>query len=75
MAAPPPSDTTTLDSTIPETVDSSEQDTSVVVSEPGFGWTHYAEQINGRFAMIGFISLLLMEFLTRQDFFTWIGLR
>mgnify|MGYP001799053770 CR=1 len=43
-------------------------------NEPGFGWTAYAERINGRFAMIGFLSLLLLEFLTRQDFFTWLGL-
>jgi hypothetical protein len=25
------------------------------------GWTEYAEKINGRLAMIGFISLLAME--------------
>lgn len=42
---------------------------------PGFGWTQYAEQINGRFAMIGFMAVLVMELFTRQDFFTWIGLR
>lgn len=43
--------------------------------EPAFGWTAYAEQINGRFAMLGFVALLLLEFFTRQDFFTWLGLR
>ncbi|MBF2003694.1 MAG: hypothetical protein IGS50_23860 [Synechococcales cyanobacterium C42_A2020_086] len=43
--------------------------------EPAFGWTNYAETINGRFAMIGFVALLLLELLTRQDFFTWLGLR
>ncbi len=43
--------------------------------EPAFGWTAYAEQLNGRFAMIGFVSLLALEFFTRQDFFTWLGLR
>lgn len=42
---------------------------------PSFGWNSYAERINGRFAMIGFVALLLIEFFTRQDFFTWIGLR
>ncbi|MGE5656420.1 MAG: chlorophyll a/b-binding protein [Actinomycetota bacterium] len=42
--------------------------------EPAFGWTAYAEQINGRFAMVGFIALLVLQFFTRQDFFTWIGL-
>ncbi len=43
--------------------------------QPGFGWTAYAEQVNGRFAMIGFVSLLALEFFTRQDFFSWLGLR
>lgn len=44
-------------------------------SEPAFGWTQYAELINGRFAMVGFLALLLLELFTQQDFFTWIGLR
>jgi hypothetical protein len=43
--------------------------------EPAFGWTAYAEQINGRFAMIGFVALLILELFTQQDFWTWIGLR
>ncbi len=45
------------------------------VQEPGFGWTPYAEIINGRFAMIGFVLLLLLEWVTHQDIFTWLGLR
>lgn len=43
--------------------------------EPAFGFSPYAEQINGRFAMVGFIALLLLELFTRQDLFTWLGLR
>ena len=43
--------------------------------EPAFGWTPYAEQINGRFAMIGFVALLVIELATRQSFFSWLGLR
>ena len=53
-------------------------ETQDVVQEnatPGFGWTQYAEKINGRFAMVGFIAVLVMELFTQQDFFTWIGLR
>jgi hypothetical protein len=43
--------------------------------DPAFGWTAYAERINGRFAMIGFVALLLLELFTHQDLFTWLGLR
>ncbi|MEL7038242.1 MAG: chlorophyll a/b-binding protein [Cyanobacteria bacterium J06592_8] len=44
-------------------------------AEPAFGWTRYAEVINGRFAMVGFLLLLGLEFFTHQDLFTWLGLR
>jgi len=43
--------------------------------EASFGWNAYAERINGRFAMIGFVALLVLEFFNHQDFFTWLGLR
>jgi hypothetical protein len=37
-------------------------------------WTPYAEQINGRFAMIGFVGLLVLELLTDQGLLAWLGL-
>lgn len=43
--------------------------------EPAFGWTAYAEQLNGRFAMLGFVVLLILELFTGQDLITWLGLR
>jgi hypothetical protein len=43
--------------------------------EPALGWTVYAEQLNGRFAMIGLVLLLVLEFFTRQDLITWLGFR
>lgn len=43
--------------------------------EPAFGWTLYAEQINGRFAMVGFVGLLILEWLTGQGLLSWLGLR
>lgn len=43
--------------------------------EPSFGWNSYAERMNGRFAMVGFVALLLLEWWTNQTFFTWLGLR
>lgn len=50
-----------------------EAKTTAETATPTFGWNRYAERINGRFAMVGFIALLLLEFFTRQDFFTWLG--
>ncbi|MDJ1183625.1 high light inducible protein [Roseofilum sp. BLCC_M143] len=43
--------------------------------ELSFGWTTYAEQLNGRFAMVGILLLLLLELLSNQTFFQWIGWR
>lgn len=54
---------------------SATEPTPAAQPEPAFGWTPYAELINGRFAMIGFVALLVLELVTRQDFFTWLGLR
>jgi len=41
---------------------------------PAFGWSGYAERINGRFAMLGFVALLLIEALSRDIFLHWAGL-
>lgn len=43
--------------------------------EPAFGWTSYAELINGRFAMIGFVALIILEVVTHQSFWQWLGLQ
>lgn len=59
----------------PDPVAANSNPAEVAQPEPAFGWTRYAETINGRFAMIGFVALLILEFFTRQDFFTWLGLR
>ncbi len=40
---------------------------------PSFGWNFYAERINGRFAMIGFVALLVLEWFTGQTFLSWMG--
>ncbi len=49
--------------------------TTAKLAEPAFGWNTYAERINGRFAMVGFVILLLLELFTHQDLFSWLGLR
>ena len=35
-----------------------------VEEEPRVGFTEYAEMLNGRLAMIGFVSLIVLEVLT-----------
>jgi hypothetical protein len=52
-----------------------ESKTSTASTEPSFGWNVYAELVNGRFAMVGFLVLLGLEFFTGQDLWTWLGLR
>ena len=41
---------------------------------PEFGWSSYAERINGRFAMIGFTSILLIEAISKTSFLEWAGI-
>ena len=41
---------------------------------PAFGWSGYAERVNGRFAMLGFAAVLLIEALSRDTFLHWAGL-
>ncbi len=41
---------------------------------PEFGWSNYAERINGRFAMIGFMAVLLIEALSKVSFLEWAGI-
>ena len=42
--------------------------------EPSFGWSAYAERVNGRFAMIGFIAILVIEAFSQNSFLHWAGL-
>ena len=39
-----------------------------------FGWSSYSEITNGRFAMIGFLAIILIELLSRQSFLKWAGI-
>ena len=39
-----------------------------------FGWNSYSEITNGRFAMIGFLSILIIEILSKKSFFSWAGI-
>jgi hypothetical protein len=43
-------------------------------TEPKFGFNDYAERLNGRAAMIGFIITLSIEFFSGQGLLSWLGL-
>jgi hypothetical protein len=53
----------------------SETTTSATTTDvPAFGWSAYAERVNGRFAMLGFAAVLLIEALSGDSFLYWAGL-
>ena len=39
-----------------------------------FGWNSYSEITNGRFAMIGFLAIILIELFSQQSFLKWAGI-
>ena len=39
-----------------------------------FGWSSYFEITNGRFAMIGFLAIILIELFSQQSFLKWAGI-
>ena len=45
-----------------------------IEEEYQFGWSSYSEITNGRFAMIGFLAIILIELFSQQSFFKWAGI-
>ena len=45
-----------------------------IEDEYQFGWSSYSEITNGRFAMIGFLAIILIELLSQQSFLKWAGI-
>ena len=45
-----------------------------IEDEYKFGWSSYSEITNGRFAMIGFLSIILIELFSQQSFLKWAGI-
>ena len=39
-----------------------------------FGWGSYSETINGRFAMLGFLAIILIELFSQKSFLSWAGI-
>jgi hypothetical protein len=68
MAASPPPESATPGATTDSTTSATTPDV------PAFGWSAYAERVNGRFAMVGFVAVLLVEAISGETFLHWAGL-
>ena len=51
-----------------------DQKSADIQDEYQFGWSSYSEITNGRFAMIGFLSIILIELFSKQSFLKWAGI-
>ncbi len=51
-----------------------DEKSSDIEDEYQFGWSSYSEITNGRFAMIGFLAIILIELFSRQSFLKWSGI-
>ena len=45
-----------------------------IENEYQFGWSRYSEKTNGRFAMMGFLAIILIELFSQQSFLKWAGI-
>ena len=45
-----------------------------IKDEYKFGWSSYSEITNGRFAMIGFLAIIIIELFSKQSFLKWAGI-
>jgi len=52
----------------------SDEESIDVADEYKFGWSSYSEKTNGRFAMIGFLAIILIELFSQQSFLKWAGI-
>ena len=51
-----------------------DEQSKVIEEEYQFGWSSYSEITNGRFAMIGFLAIILIELFSKQSFLKWAGI-
>ena len=54
--------------------DKLEEKSIEIKDEYKFGWSSYSEITNGRFAMIGFLAIILIELFSQQSFLKWAGI-
>ena len=51
-----------------------DEESMEIKDEYKFGWSSYSEITNGRFAMIGFLAIVLIELFSKQSFLKWAGI-
>ena len=51
-----------------------DEKTIEIKDEYKFGWSSYSEITNGRFAMIGFLAIIIIELFSQQSFLKWAGI-
>ena len=54
--------------------DKLDEESIEIKDEYKFGWSIYSEITNGRFAMIGFLAIILIELFSKQSFLKWAGI-
>ena len=70
-----PDSMTTSPEPEPQASPSTSATTSATTGDvPAFGWSGYAERVNGRFAMVGFVAVLAIELMGGDTFLHWAGL-
>ena len=57
-----------------EEVQNDEQSKEIKDDNYKFGWSSYSEITNGRFAMLGFLAIILIELISHQSFLKWAGI-
>ena len=66
-------DTMDVDKTNSEEIKIDEQ-TIEIDDKYKFGWSNYSEITNGRFAMLGFLAIILIELISQKSFLNWAGI-
>ena len=66
-------DTMNVDKTNSEEIQIDEQ-TIEIEDRYKFGWSNYSEITNGRFAMLGFLAIILIELISQKSFLNWAGI-
>ena len=66
-------ETVKVDKTDSEEIKIDEQ-TIEIEDKYKFGWSNYSEITNGRFAMLGFLAIILIELISQKSFLNWAGI-